>query len=127
MLLMASSDLPEGCCWPWSGGCCLWLPAIYLKSVVGPEVVEVVAWPLAIYLKFFVGPEVVEVVARPLAIYLKFVVGPEVVGLVVGLLPSIKNFLLLILWSGGGCIIFFQKFVVGLGVVNVVDGLWRST
>jgi hypothetical protein len=22
MLLMASSDLPEGCCWPWSGGYC---------------------------------------------------------------------------------------------------------
>ncbi len=29
-------------------------------------------------------------------------------------------------WSGGGCcwhIIFYLKFVVGLGVVDVVDGL----
>ncbi len=64
----------------------------------------------------------VEVVDRPLAIYLRFVVGPEVVRLVVGLLPSTKS-LLLILWSGGGCIIFYLKFVVGLGVVDVVDGL----
>jgi hypothetical protein len=42
MLLMATSDLPAGCCWPWSSGCCWWPLAPYLKVVVGPGVVDVV-------------------------------------------------------------------------------------
>ncbi len=48
------------------------------------------------------------------------------VEIVVGLysrLPKVE-------WSGGGCcwhIIFYLKFVVGLRVVDVVDGLYRST
>jgi hypothetical protein len=42
MLLMASSDLPEVCCWTWSGGDCYWPLAVYLKFVIGLGVVDVV-------------------------------------------------------------------------------------